>query len=361
MAEEALKCFTSLLDTVPGMLVELESVLKTSKENQKQMLSENQPADQPADQRADQLEDHPRKPSISSSLKSRPDKDEEPAQSTPQEAEQTAAREEVPHMTQADALRLAQRKRKTTSICSARQTGPVKYRSRSLVVVYYDGEVQKRFEALVRTIGVCRNSMRKGKMSAKLDIMVRTGSSGSEDSPDEGLNGIRKSSNCSNTTWPTSVLPKNDGALAFDKADGFLDKAQSLCERAAHQVLRDGDCALEVNSAKEHLVSAQKVSEAELPALRKKAEKAAEKRRISEERKEKMMVEKKDDTSIEKFDIDERLGSPDVDLEVDELEVDESEDDTGGEENVRPLVDTLQLSKFQVRSAGRRSYQVAAA
>lgn len=245
--------------------------------------------------------------------------------------------------------------------------------------------------------------MRKGKMSAKLDIMARSGSSGSEDSANEYLNGVRKTMNSSHKIWQTSALPKIDGTPAFDKADGFLDKAQSLCERAAHQVLRDGDCALEINNAKEHLANARKVSEAELPALRKRAEKAAEKRRISEERRKREVEEKKNNPPVEKvegngrlgsppmelevdelevdelevdeleadeLEVDEsedekveangRLGSPATELEVDELEVDESEDEPGAEQNVRPLVDTLRLSKFNVRTAARRPYRLAA-
>ncbi|KFX95580.1 hypothetical protein O988_05735 [Pseudogymnoascus sp. VKM F-3808] len=62
------------------------------------------------------------------------------------------------------------RKRKTESLASA-ESGKPKHRTRSMIIVYYDSAVQKDFETLVKHISASRNSMRKGKMAARMASM----------------------------------------------------------------------------------------------------------------------------------------------------------------------------------------------
>ena len=69
--------------------------------------------------------------------------------------------------------RFGLRKRKTESIVTNESAQAPKYRTRSMIIVYYDSTVQGAFEDLVKYISANRNSMRKGKMNAKMDAMKR--------------------------------------------------------------------------------------------------------------------------------------------------------------------------------------------
>jgi len=349
MAEAALNSFVSLLESVPGWIADLEGILGTATNRQNEILFENQPAD-PTPAVA-------RKVSKSSSLKSRRSRDsikkaEVVQAGTP---EPTLLRPQLPHMTESDALRLAQRKRKTVSVCSGNQSDPSKYRSRSLVVVYYDGDMQKKFEVLVRAIGTCRNAIRKGKMSAKVDSLSRTGSSGGEGSGSSGgeetVLGLGKLGyrTTRQRQAASSLFGKSDTTEAFDKLDRLLDKGQSLCERAAHQILRDGDCAVELTTAKGHFAEAKTLAEAELPNLKKKAEKAAERQRRSNDRR------RAEDDANEKKRLQANTSSTeqilasfmpsDGKLEVD-LEADDSEEDDGEYE-----MKGFDFGKYQMQSS----------
>lgn len=156
------------------------------------------------------------------------------------------------------------RKRKTPSVLSGRQSGPAKFRSRTMIVVHYDGQIQKSFEQLVRAVGTGRNMLRKGKMAAKMDAMAALAESDDdEDENDDavmskigyrhrtGLSSMRtraamfqgNTNNNNSTTTPVEL---------FDSTDKTLELAQSLCERAAHQSLRDGDCRKELENVRTH-------------------------------------------------------------------------------------------------------------
>ena len=349
MADEALKSLEDLLENVPAWITDLESILKTSAERQKEILFENQPAGTPV-----WLS---RKPSKSSSLLSRRSIDNEQDESedaAPNQAhgEDVLLRPQLPHMTQSDALRLSQRKRKTTSALSD-QSGPPKFRSKGMVVVYYDGDTQKQFETLVRAIGGNRNALRKAKMSAKVDSLSRTGSgSSSEASSSEDQVTVLPSKLQYKTTRAirvTSNPVSNDGTTqAFDLLDELLEKAQALCEKAAHQVLRDGDCALEMRAAREHVVELQKVAEGELPSLQKRAEKSLERRKRERDREKAGVAAQAEKESSTPPSVTEKAMNPfssPASLEVD-LEADDSEED----EDIDFEVGAMQLGKFGIRS-----------
>ncbi len=277
MAEDALNCLSTLLDSVPGWITDLENILRSATERQKEILFENQPADET--QPIDSFHDRPRKKSKSSSVRSKISGRQEVAPVGDLAATETAAavqvQEQRPYMTQSDELRLAQRKRKTASVCSGRDEGPYKYRSRAMVVIYYDGETQKQFETMVRDVSGCRNALRKGKMGARLDMMSQKCLKEDGDS-DEPLEIPR----IAFRSTRQSPRVASDHTKAFDQLDTLLEKAQMMCERAAHQVLRDGDCALEIRHAKQHFSEAKSLADAELVKWKKKADDEAEKKRI---------------------------------------------------------------------------------
>lgn len=64
----------------------------------------------------------------------------------------------------------APRKRKPSSLASA-DSGKPTNRTRSMIIVYYDSAVQIALEELVKHISASRNSMRKGKMAARMATM----------------------------------------------------------------------------------------------------------------------------------------------------------------------------------------------
>lgn len=333
MAEEALACFESLLESVPEWIVDLESILTSATETQLELQRANSPAGE------DLVEGPPEKrPKIrSSSLRSRRSRDG--SQSGRAIENRLLRRPSLRYLTNSDALRLSQRKRKTASVCSRDQSGPSKFRTKAAAVVYYDGSTQCRFEKLVRAIGSSRNSIRKGKMSAKVDSLSRTGSSSSSSgASDEDDSGPRNAGLAYKSTRQQRGIGFGllDDTEAFDRVDKRLETAQTLCERAAHQILRDGDCRQEVDNAKEEVAEARTLAERELPALRKKVEKAAARQRRSQERHRveaeqarQAEVERKPpsrDTSAEK--IQDLAGTAaEGGLGADTLEVDDESDD----------------------------------
>lgn len=87
------------------------------------------------------------------------------------------------------------RKRKTESLASAESLAP-KYRTRSMIIVYYDSAVQTAFEDLVKFVSGSRNAMRKGKMAAKMAEMRRAAElevdADEDDDDDGGLDAMLK-------------------------------------------------------------------------------------------------------------------------------------------------------------------------
>ena len=347
MAEDVHGCLTSLLESLPGWIADLENIVKAATERQKDILRENQPADS--------AQSRSRKASKTSSVRSRRSKGSKQSQEekevTKSESPENALLEtQLPHMTQSDALRLAQRKRKTASACTDRQSGPLKYRSKSMVVVYYDGETQKQFETIVRAIGSSRNALRRGKMSAKVDALSRAESSKKESSDDGHMRIGSPTLNYTSTRLRLSPTPiTNDGTEVFDKIDAFLEKAQTMCERSAHQVLRDGDCGIEIKWAKEQFADAQRLSKAELPIWQKRAEEAAERQRQSEERRlaeeeEQEATPPPEYTSTDQLSPEDPFSSPPA------LEVDLEPDDSDGGEDQDFAVSHMQLGRPYFRS-----------
>jgi hypothetical protein len=254
MAEHTLSCITSLLESVPRWVADIEDILESSRKRQNDILAEQQPVDPPP-------RSVRRKLSKSSSLRSKRSRDAadqdhayEPniCQPDTETSQLNLLRPQLPHMTESDALRLSQRKRKTFSVCSGDPSAPHKYRSKAMVVVYYDGDTQKRFEMLVRSIATSRHAVRKCGTVSKFESFLRTESEttdlssdgvecdeGCEEEPPDRTGLDFKSTRAMRT--PNKSCRQDDGVEDLSKVDECLDKGQDLCERAAHQILRDGD------------------------------------------------------------------------------------------------------------------------
>ncbi len=211
-------------------------------------------------------------------------------------------------------FREARRKRKTGSVISG-ASGPQKYRTKSMIVVYYDSFVQEAFEALVRNIGSARNNLRKGKMQASMK--ARMSSLGNDDISVSfggiGNNGRPKMMQTKVTRVHTGserrVLQATSG---FEDVEKELEAAQSLCEVAAHQFLRDGDCGLEIEGTRQRFEACLVIANREVQRL------------VEEEKVEKEQEEAEERAQQEESRIA-RLGNGDDIIEIDEDEAEVSD------------------------------------
>lgn len=229
----------------------------------------------------------------------------------------TSDRRNAPKFTAKPSSPTAFRKRKTESLYSA-EGQPPKYRTRSMIIVYYDSQVQITFEQLVKFISASRNSMRKGKMAARMAEMrrlaeieaaeeeresqrVAAAKKQNEQAGDKGK--ITPASSCADEAdtddneFPLPKLrfvstrrmgPTRDALMRgqrgfkcglkgeadtasphssvsiFDELDAGLEWCQSMCEHAAHQFLRDGDCNTEISNIKRRLTAVKETAELEI-------------------------------------------------------------------------------------------------
>ena len=212
------------------------------------------------------------KSSSTESLRHQDDKVETQADFTPPEPPTSHPSPSAIQNTANDVLAVteARRKRKPGSALSL-ASGPQKYRLRTMIIVYYNSDIQEAFELLVRNIAGARNNLRKGRTAANfkkrlasLDMGLPPFSAGGESGLDFKIG---------QPTKRTSPDADNDCA-AFDAIDKDLENAQILCERAAHQMLREGDCKEEILGTKNSFQNSLKLAEHELDKYR--AEEAAE-------------------------------------------------------------------------------------
>jgi hypothetical protein len=173
-------------------------------------------------------------------------------------------------------LTQSQRKRKLGASVRSGASGPQRFRSKRKAVIYYDAYLQEQLDSLVKGIGGARNNLRKGKLSRsasrgfQLPCFDRASHQGNHGIP--SWNGLKNpptsylSVPTDSKVQPANRQPTADEAFAI--ADKHLEGAQSLCETAAHQVLRDGDCSVELNTVVTKLESALEVATATVAQLR---------------------------------------------------------------------------------------------
>lgn len=137
-----------------------------------------------------------------------------------------------------------------------------------MVVVTYDGDVQKSFELLVRGLATGRNMLRKAKMEAKLAELAAIAGS-SEDDEEEDDDDDEEEHIMSKITYRPQMASLRMRAAArrgrggaggptppaelFETTDKTLEQAQELCEKSAHLTLREGDCRSELKLVHMHL------------------------------------------------------------------------------------------------------------
>lgn len=135
--------------------------------------------------------------------------------------------------------------------------------TRHNVIIEYDGHTQKALDEIVKDIGIARNNIRRGKMA----LMPRTGlragllnrsaaitgnaEGGGEPSALSSLSCVRSTrtgAGLVGVTGSTSGIRKES---PFDYTDKQLELVHGLCETAAYQVLRSGDCGTELDAVEE--------------------------------------------------------------------------------------------------------------
>lgn len=172
----------------------------------------------------------------------------------------------------------ARRKRKATSSVRSGASGPQKFRSKQSVVIYYDSFLQDKLDTMVKNIASARNNIRKGKMSRSLQRGLQLPTFNRRDNTsyeDPALPHIRSTMSLPidpKSTVAQTPIPSHD--TCFCQADKQLENAQSLCETAAHQFLRDGDCKLELEGVKAKFESVLTLAKESVHSLQ--AEKQAE-------------------------------------------------------------------------------------
>ena len=161
----------------------------------------------------------------------------------------------------------SQRKRKSASSLFA-ASGPARYRTKSMIIVYYDSAIQEGFESLVRFIASTRNALRKGKLEA--GYRARLSSLGMEESPfpaggEFGMldpRGFRPRLERKPVT--ADLLQEEASVPVIEVIDQDLEKAQGYCEIAAHQYLRVGHCDREISGSQERFKKCLELSGNEL-------------------------------------------------------------------------------------------------
>ncbi|KAG7413166.1 hypothetical protein Forpi1262_v017207 [Fusarium oxysporum f. sp. raphani] len=174
--------------------------------------------------------------------------------------------QEIIKAAQARARAQVRKKPKSPSMMS-NEDAPAAYRTRSMIIVYYDSYVQSFFDDLVRFVSSSRNLMRKAKMAARVALIKKLAEQDvTEDgSNDDALPSLRYMS--SRRFGPMSISRPGAGDQppdVYDKLDKGLEFVQSMCEHGAHQFLRDGDCNDEISKAQKRLTEILEMAKTEM-------------------------------------------------------------------------------------------------
>ncbi|KAL9600370.1 MAG: hypothetical protein Q9219_003220 [cf. Caloplaca sp. 3 TL-2023] len=252
---DALKSFTHLADNIPDWLVKLDQLAVQVAEQHSRFakLSQAQFTEFRLSKKHDSTE----------SL--RPPKDELDPSSAPI-TDHLAPPKMIPPLSQPGAGVLVNeinRKRKSGSANLSATSEPPRYRTRSLVIVYYDSAIQEAFESFVRSIAGARNNLRKARIAASFKARMASIGVGDDDDEDEfpTLNPKSRTKRASRA----SASAENP---SFQKADEDLEAAQNLCEVAAHQFLRDGDCGEEIAGTRKRFEECLETARVEVDKLR---------------------------------------------------------------------------------------------
>jgi len=277
---DSLQCFTHLKDNVPSWITKLSDLAAHTTAKHAEFTAEYS--------KLTNMDNKPRRRKNSSTQSIRPDDMRPPIEGNAEDGSNMDP--DDCHIDPVALLKLsksfpqdAARKRKTDGGTSrSANDGDRIVRPRHPLIVHYDSETQNILEQLVREIGGARNNIRKGRMAqmmeTKFGLKMRSADSRGDDKSRQILTasmaGPRSSSKGEN-----DVLPARDSP-PFDLADKQLELAQSFCESAAHQFLRNGDCSMELEKTKQRFSSILDIARGEVERL--EAEAKLEKQQMQE-------------------------------------------------------------------------------
>ncbi|KAL1997939.1 hypothetical protein VTN02DRAFT_389 [Thermoascus thermophilus] len=156
------------------------------------------------------------------------------------------------------------RKRTTDEAPSIKTAdGPQVIRARYNVIISYDGHTQSVLEAAVRDIGSARNSIRRDKLTQ----IIKPGFAMEMFSRSVAMSDNDNSSRVLGIVSGRSARDVNKGT-PLDYVDKQLELAQGLCETAAHQFLRCGDCSKELEGVQEKFRTLLEMANAEVERMK---------------------------------------------------------------------------------------------
>ena len=231
-------------------------------------------------------------------------------------------------------------------------SGPQTFRNQHQVIIYYDSALQDGFEALVKEIGTARNNVRKGRQARELERGLRLPSFGTGNSA-RTRGPVMPSPPKSRSPTDLAVDPKillNDAPpdedASFTEVANELEAAQALCETAAHQFLRDGDCTFEIDRIRSYLENVLQVAKQQIEAWEQ------EKDGARTEAKEAEVPVKKENHDVATI-VAEKLGvniTPVVNTMTQTTEIEVDSDDNSVEDMV------IDITKFRsARASGIRA------
>lgn len=184
---------------------------------------------------------------------------------------------------QAHARAQVRKRHRSQSIVSV-EGNPAAYRSRSMIIVYYDSYVESFFEELVKFVSASRNLMRKAKMAAKVAQIKKLAELDNQDDDDDDdddpdapprpLPSLRYLSSARSSALSPAFARRGAKGMGgeasdfYDKLDKGLEYVQSMCERAAHQFLRDGDCNEEIGNISRRLGETKELADKEMERIK---------------------------------------------------------------------------------------------
>ena len=196
------------------------------------------------------------------------------------------------------------RKRKSTSSMRSGASGPQNFRTKQMVVIYYDAQVQIQFEAMVQALGAARNELRKARQADSLSRgLALPRLTRRRDQTHSALSNTPLQE--TKTSTPLDLSDKTDANSpqsntlldahadsTFLSIDKDLESVQTLCETAAHQFLRDGDCKIELDASLAHFESVIKIIKQVKTQLEKekRAKEDVEAREAAEQEREKRRI-----------------------------------------------------------------------
>ncbi|EGU82129.1 hypothetical protein FOPG_18277 [Fusarium oxysporum f. sp. conglutinans race 2 54008] len=174
--------------------------------------------------------------------------------------------QEIIQAVQSRARAQVRKKPKSPSMMS-NEDASAAYRTRSMIIVYYDSYGPSFFDDLVTFVSSSGNLMRKAKMAARVAQIKKLAEQDvSEDGNNaDALASLRYMS--SRRFGPMSIARPGAGNElpdVYDKLHKGLEFVQSMCEHGADQFLRKGNCNDEISEVQKRLNEVLEMAKTEM-------------------------------------------------------------------------------------------------